>query len=50
MNKTLVIIPTYNEQENIHGIVPAVLGQDSSVELLVVEQVLLQERNYLDQT
>ena len=37
MNKTLVIIPTYNEQENIHGIVPAVLGQDSSVELLVVD-------------
>ena len=35
--RTLVIIPTYNEQENIHGIVPAVLGQDASVEVLVVD-------------
>jgi dolichol-phosphate mannosyltransferase len=35
--KTLVIIPTYNEKENIHNIVPAVLEQAPNVEVLVVD-------------
>ena len=35
--RTLVIIPTYNEQENIPNIVPVVLAQDASVEILVVD-------------
>lgn len=37
MKKTLVIIPTYNEQENIRQIVPAVLAQAQSVEVLIVD-------------
>lgn len=35
--KTLVIIPTYNEKENIEPIVRAVLAQDLGVEILVVD-------------
>ena len=35
--KALVIIPTYNEQDNISHIVPAVLAQDPSFEVLVVD-------------
>ena len=35
--RTLVVIPTYNEKENIRGIVTAVLEQASSVEVLVVD-------------
>ena len=35
--KALVIIPTYNELENIQGIVPKVLEQDPSIEVLVVD-------------
>lgn len=35
--KALVIIPTYNERENIPRIVPAVLAQDPSLEVLVVD-------------
>lgn len=35
--KTLVIIPTYNERENIERIVPQVLEQDSSIHILVVD-------------
>ena len=35
--KTLVIIPTYNERENIAQIVPAVLGIAPEVEVLVVD-------------
>jgi len=35
--RTLVIVPTYNEQENIRGIVPAVLAQAATVEILVVD-------------
>lgn len=35
--KTLVVIPTYNEAENIPKLVPAVLGQSPNVEVLVVD-------------
>ena len=35
--KSLIIIPTYNEQENIERIVPQVLGQDSSINVLIVD-------------
>ncbi|MBM3860646.1 MAG: polyprenol monophosphomannose synthase [Verrucomicrobia bacterium] len=35
--KTLVIIPTYNEKENIRNIVPSVLEQSPHVEVLVVD-------------
>lgn len=35
--RTLVIIPTYNEKENIGRIVPAVLEQSPQVEVLVVD-------------
>ena len=37
MSKTLVIIPTYNEAENITRLVPAVLGQAPNIELLIVD-------------
>ena len=35
--KALVIVPTYNEKENITRIVPAILAQDASLEVLVVD-------------
>lgn len=35
--KTVVVMPTYNERENIARIVPEVLAVDESVELLVVD-------------
>ena len=35
--KALVIIPTYNEKENIARIIPAILAQDPSLEVLVVD-------------
>lgn len=35
--KTLVIIPTYNERENIQAIVPAVFAQGLGVHILVVD-------------
>jgi dolichol-phosphate mannosyltransferase len=35
--KTLVVIPTYNEKENIPAIVPAVLAKNPGVEILVVD-------------
>jgi dolichol-phosphate mannosyltransferase len=35
--KALVIIPTYNESENIEKIVPLVLDQDSSIHVLIVD-------------
>jgi dolichol-phosphate mannosyltransferase len=35
--KALVIIPTYNEKENIRNILPAVLEQAANVEVLVVD-------------
>lgn len=35
--KILVIIPTYNEKENISKIIPQVLTQDQGIEILVVD-------------
>ncbi len=35
--KTLVIIPTYNEMENIPRILPIVLAQDDSINILIVD-------------
>ncbi len=35
--KPLIIFPTYNEMENIERIINAVLGQDASIEVLVVD-------------
>jgi dolichol-phosphate mannosyltransferase len=35
--RSLVIIPTYNERENIAKIIPAVLGQDPSIDILIVD-------------
>lgn len=35
--KTLVIIPTYNERENIGRIVPLVLDKDPSIHVLIVD-------------
>lgn len=37
MPKSLVIIPTYNEAENITHLIPAVLGQAPNVDVLVVD-------------
>ena len=37
MQRALVIIPTYNELENIHGIIPEILRQDERLEVLVVD-------------
>jgi len=36
-DRALVIVPTYNERFNIGRIVPAILSQDSSLEVLVVD-------------
>lgn len=36
-DRTLVIIPTYNERENINRIIPAVLAQDPSIDVLIVD-------------
>lgn len=35
--KTLVIIPTYNEKENIGQIVPQILEKDLSIDILIVD-------------
>jgi dolichol-phosphate mannosyltransferase len=35
--KALVIVPTYNERDNIAQIVPAILSQDPSLDVLVVD-------------
>lgn len=35
--KTLVVIPTYNEKENIQAIIPAIFAQNLGVEILVVD-------------
>lgn len=37
LNKALVIIPTYNEMENIPTIIPEVLKQDALLDILVVD-------------
>lgn len=35
--KSLVIIPTYNEMENIPKLIPIVLSQDDSIDILIVD-------------
>ena len=35
--KALVIVPTYNERDNVAQIVPAILSQDPSLEVLIVD-------------
>ncbi|MEK2690636.1 polyprenol monophosphomannose synthase [Bdellovibrio sp. GT3] len=35
--KTLIVIPTYNEKENVQTIVPAVFAQNLGVDILVVD-------------
>lgn len=37
MSRALVIIPTYNESENLPRLIPSVLGQDPSLEVLIVD-------------
>ncbi len=37
MNKTLIIVPTFNEAENIQSLVHCVMGIDASYSLLVVD-------------
>jgi dolichol-phosphate mannosyltransferase len=37
MSRTIVVIPTYNEAENLPLIVPQVLEQDAGIEVLVVD-------------
>ena len=37
MAKTLVVTPTYNEAENVERIMNAVLSQDPSIEILIVD-------------
>jgi dolichol-phosphate mannosyltransferase len=37
MPKTLVVTPTYNEAENVERIINAVLSQDASIEILIVD-------------
>ena len=35
--KTLVIIPTYNELENLPRLLPEVLAKDDSIDILIVD-------------
>jgi dolichol-phosphate mannosyltransferase len=37
MPRALVVIPTYNEAENIPALIPSVLSQDHSIDVLVVD-------------
>jgi len=37
MNNCLIIIPTYNEKENIDKIIPAILSQPIPAEILIVD-------------
>ncbi|AFH48457.1 Dolichol-phosphate mannosyltransferase [Ignavibacterium album JCM 16511] len=37
MSKILVIIPTYNELENVKKIIPAVLEQNDNIDILIVD-------------
>ncbi|HQF41831.1 MAG TPA: glycosyltransferase, partial [Ignavibacteriaceae bacterium] len=35
--KSLVIIPTYNELENVPKLIPEILSQDDSIDVLIVD-------------
>ena len=35
--KSLVIVPTYNELENLPKLIPIVLSQDESIHILIVD-------------
>ncbi|MEJ2678212.1 MAG: glycosyltransferase, partial [Gemmatimonadota bacterium] len=35
--RALVIVPTYNEKHNVERIVPQILGQDSAIDVLIVD-------------
>ena len=35
--KTMIVIPTYNEKENIASLIPQVLAQDQGIEIVVVD-------------
>ena len=37
MSESIVIIPTYNEKENIEEMIDAVLSQPSNFDLLIVD-------------
>src|SRR3979409_1655980 len=37
VSRSLVVLPTYNERENIEPIVTAILGQSADLEVLVVD-------------
>lgn len=37
MSRSLVVVPTFNERENLPRLVPLILSQDSSLEVLVVD-------------
>lgn len=37
MNKVLIIIPTYNEIENVKKIIPVVLEQNKNIDILIVD-------------
>jgi dolichol-phosphate mannosyltransferase len=37
LSRALVIVPTYNERENLPRIVPLILGQDPRIEVLIVD-------------
>jgi len=41
MHDTLVIIPTYNEKENIEKIIRATFSQKKSFDILVVDGYIL---------
>jgi dolichol-phosphate mannosyltransferase len=37
MSRTLVVVPTYNEAENIEKLINAVMSQDPNIEMLIVD-------------
>ncbi len=37
MKKSLIIIPTYNEKENVSKIVPEILAQNDGFSVLIVD-------------
>ena len=37
MNRAVVIVPTYNERDNVEPLVRAVLGADPRVDVMIVD-------------